>query len=168
MKIKTLGFWKSTTTWGGFLIAVCGASYALALGKLDLISSCITFGGLAINAIGNIIGVAQAKRQKKETEKAENRLADAEARIRDLEPKPLAERLILFGLQIDNRFRDLVVSGTRSFNMRLNSYQYGQLEAFSKEDARVIVRHSTNTNVGPSGSIIETILEIGNGVFTNE
>ena len=87
MKIKTLGFWKDIATWGGFLIAVCGAFYALCLGKLDLVSGSITFGGLGINAIGNFIGVAQANRQKANAERAENRIAEAEAKIRELEPK---------------------------------------------------------------------------------
>jgi hypothetical protein len=168
MKIKTLGFWKSSTTWGGFVIAFCGASYALALGKLDLISACITFGGLIITAVGNLISMAQAKRQKEETEKDKNRLIEAEARIKELEPKLLAERIIHFMLPINKQFREMVESGTRSFLMRLNNYQYNQLEAFAKEDARVSVSHSTNTNVGPSGSIIEATLKIGNGVFPNK
>ena len=150
------------------MIAVCGFCYGLSIGKLDLVSSLIAGGGIAINAVGNLIGMAQAKRQKAETAKAENRLATAESKIRELEPKPLAERIILFGLQIDSRFRKMVKTGTRSFKMRLDSYQYGQLEAFAKEDARVFVSHSTNTNVGPSGSIIEATLEIGDGVFPDE
>ena len=87
MKIKTLGFWKSVTTWSGFFIALSGSFYALSMGKLDVISACLTFGGLAINGIGNLIGMAQAKRQKEEREAAVELAAEAQARIEELEYK---------------------------------------------------------------------------------
>ncbi len=88
MKIKTLGFWKSVTTWGGFLIAVAGASYGLSLGKLDIVSGCLTFGGLAISAIGNLIGIAQSKRQQAEKEALQKRLAGMDRRIKEAYDKP--------------------------------------------------------------------------------
>lgn len=78
MKIKSLGFWKSVTTWGGSVIAVCGFCYGYSLGKFDAVSGVITGIGISINALGNLIGMAQSKRQKIENEYAEARIEELE------------------------------------------------------------------------------------------
>ena len=84
MKINTLGRWKHFTTWGGFAITACGAFYALSHGKLDSVSGSLTFGGISINGVGNLIGMAQSKREKDARKQAENEL---ENRLTQVETK---------------------------------------------------------------------------------
>jgi hypothetical protein len=96
---------------------------------------------------------------------AEQRLAKAEARIHELEPKPFKERVLTFGASIDLAFPDLISSGTRIFRMDLDAVQFGQLQSLANEDSRISVATSTNTRLGPAGPIIEATLQIGDGVF---
>ncbi|QTN32534.1 hypothetical protein HZ994_09395 [Akkermansiaceae bacterium] len=88
MKINTLGFWKNVTTWGGSIIAVSGLCYGASLGKFDIVSGSIAGSGIAINAIGILIGMAQSRQQQAEKEALKKRLKDMDRRIREARDKP--------------------------------------------------------------------------------
>jgi len=134
MKINTLSRLKSVTTWGGSFITACGFTYALFLGKLDGISGSIAGSGILVNIIGNLIGIAQSKREKEAKKTAEARLVTAETRITELTPIPLQRRLRTLLDKISPKILHELSEDNNSFSMEIPSQLFNALQALATED----------------------------------
>ena len=97
--------------------------------------------------------------------------AEAQAKIAELEEKtrPLTtpEKLLRFADSIDPTLRVSLQSGESIFHLSLLSHDFGVLRAIAQEDTevRIKIHTSTNTVVGPEGSIIQVTLMVDPKMF---
>ena len=156
MKINTLGRWKSLTTWGGSAIAFSGFCYGLSLGKLDAVSGSLAGCGIVINALGNLIGMAQSKREKEAKKTAEARLVAAETRIAELQPIPLERRLRGLLDKISPKILKELKGGNSRFSVEISSQHFSALQSLAAEDADQTFIHlviQPMMALGPGGPI---------------
>jgi hypothetical protein len=77
------------------------------------------------------------------------------------------EKITIFGQKTIPRFTSLIKEGTFEFRLNLSSSEFGELKRIADEEpnGKISVSTSTNTRIGPTGSVIETVLKIDPSLF---
>ncbi|MBI5387899.1 MAG: hypothetical protein HZA90_24825 [Verrucomicrobia bacterium] len=83
MTTKRLNLLKQAAIWAGILCTFIGVTRNLARGG-DLISACLSYGGLLMTCCGHFVGVAIGKRQAAENAGQKEALSDLRQEIETL------------------------------------------------------------------------------------
>ncbi len=166
--LLSMAFYESLTveqleralTISKWVLAVFGVLFAIAGVANQWLSSRIS----TLQETAKATAQERVGRTQQELEATKAKVANLEARVR---PPTTAERLMKLCSAVDSRFPSLINEGKRDFKMQLPAHDFGVLKEIAREDSehRVQIETSTNTIIGPEGSMVQVRLVIGDSVF---